>query len=150
MAALNEQIDARLLRAIWACAREHRVDGEALHEAIQAGFQKTSLKQLTRREAYRLLDGLRGKRDGGIASRRWAQGNHGRRNIADRTEHLVNQRELQMLREAAALRGWTEETLQAFVRRQIKAEMIHTMQQFNKVFWALKAMNRRDGLAREE
>lgn len=149
MAALNEQIDGRLLRAIWACAREHKVDDEALHEAIQAGFQKTSLKQLTRREAYRLLDGLRGNRDTGRASRRWAQGNHGRRNIADRTEHLVNEREIEMLREAAARRGWTDDTLHAFIRRQIKADTIHTMQQFNKVFWALKAMNRRDGIARE-
>lgn len=147
---MNEKIDTRLLRAIWACAREHRVHAEALHEAIEAGFHKTSLKALTRREAYQLLDGLRGKSDDGRSARRWAQGNHGRRNVADRTEHLVNEREMQMLREAASRRGWTAETLKAFIRRQIHADTIHTMRQFNKVFWAIKAMNRRDGLAGKE
>ena len=42
---LKSPIDTPLLRTIHACAREHNVDREGLHEAI-ALWKKTSLKEL--------------------------------------------------------------------------------------------------------
>ena len=147
-------LDSKLLRTIYAVAREFGVSNEELHEAIQAGFQKQSLKKLTKREACHLIDGLKGKPASRLdAGRREAMASHGRkdhRRQAGETEYLVNAAELNLLQRAAALRNWPEATLAAFVERQLGRQTIRTMAEFNKVFWALKAMNRRDGLAEAE
>lgn len=147
----NELIDVLLLRAIHACARENGCDNEGLHEAIEAGFGKTSLKDLTRAQAYALLDGLRG----GKASqhykpnvwRRNAQGKHGRRHYDASADAIyqVTDREHQMLRDAAAIRSWSDEQLAGFIQRQIGKPIVTTMAEFNRVFWPLKSMNRREG-----
>jgi hypothetical protein len=138
------KLDGRYLRALWACARECGVDDEGLHDAAFVGFGKTSLKELTEDEASRLLNGMRKGSGKQLAKRHWAQGNHGRRDVEDKTEYLVNTREMQMLCEAAALRGWNEEALLKFIARQLGKTEIRTMKEFNKIFWAVKAMNRRD------
>jgi len=78
---------------------------------------------------------------------------HGRkdhRRQAGEAEYLVNPTELNLLHRAASLRNWSDATLAAFVERQLGRQTIRTMAEFNKVFWALKAMNRRDGLAEAE
>ena len=51
-----------------------------------------------------------------------------------------------MLRDAAALREWDQATLTNFISRQLSKPVMVTLADFNKVFWALKAMNRRSGL----
>jgi len=143
-------LEKKYLRAIFGAAREHGVSYEELHDAIEAGFGKKSLKDLTKAEALRLIQGVRGSylSPSFTPGRRWGMGNHGRKD-SERTgevDYLVNQREMELLREAAALRGWDERQLAAFIRRQTGREQIRTMREFNKVFWALKAMNRREGL----
>lgn len=61
------------------------------------------------------------------------------------TEFLVNSAEMEMLRKAATLRGWSAQTLDAFIARQLKGP-VRTVRDLNRVLWAVKAMNRRDGL----
>ncbi|HEX4135898.1 MAG TPA: hypothetical protein VHY84_14885 [Bryobacteraceae bacterium] len=148
---LNSQpIDTPLLRAIHGAAREHKVSREELHEAILAGCKKTSLKDLTKGEAYRLLDGIRGNQAAPHSNwrRRDAQAAHGRRNHDASADAIypATDRERQMLREAADLRQWDDATLTGFIARQLGKPVLVTLSDFNKVFWALKAMNRRDGL----
>jgi hypothetical protein len=147
--------EPKLLRAMFGAAREHGLTKQDLNDAALVGFQKTSLRELTDAEARTILDGIRGKRRaaGGGSSgyrhteRGYAMGVAGRkRNDGSLGEYLVAARELEMLREAAALRGWSRETLDQFIRRQLRGRAIRTMREFNKVYWAVKAMNRRDRL----
>ncbi|HVW09184.1 MAG TPA: phage protein GemA/Gp16 family protein [Bryobacteraceae bacterium] len=148
---LDQPVDVSLLRAIHACARENGCDNEGLHEAIESGFGKTSLKDLTRAEAYALLDGLRAGKPSEHYKpnprRRHAQGNHGRRAYDASSDAIypVRDAERQLLRDAAALRNWDEAQLSRFIERQIGKLDVTTMADFNKVFWPLKSMNRRDG-----
>jgi hypothetical protein len=148
---LTDLVDIALLRTIHACAREHNVDRDGLHEAI-ALWKKTSLKELTRAEAFRLLDGLRGKSPVAYTKRdphrRRAQNAHGRRDYDASADAIypAAEPEHQLLRDAAALRNWDEATLTAFIDRQLGKPVVVTLADFNKVFWALKSMNRRDGL----
>ncbi len=147
----------KYLRAIFAAAREKGVTYEQLHETIAVSWGKRSLKDLSSEQAQLLIDGLRGKtraehhyRGNGPFryDRRQAMAAHGRKDY-DRSgdaEYVVNERELQMLREAAALRNWDEEALRKFIKRQLGRETIRTMADLNKVLWPLKAMNRRDRL----
>jgi len=149
---MDASIDARLLRAIFGAAREHGISSEELHDSTSIGFGKTSLKTLTRREAYQLLDGIRGRVQPGTSGvkgpRRYAMASHGRRGHDHSADpvYLVNERELQMLRDAASRRGWNEESLRKFCQRQIKKDAPQTMSELNKVFQPLKAMNRREGI----
>ncbi|MFB3828941.1 MAG: hypothetical protein ACE15B_19400 [Bryobacteraceae bacterium] len=143
--------DVKYIRAIFATAREHGISSEEVHDAIWAGWEKKSVKDLTTAEACQLLDGLRGRRrstrSGCDSRRRHAMGNHGRRDY-DRSQdpnYVINEREMQMLREAAALRNWDEGVLTRFIERQLGRPEIRTMAEFNRVFWPLKAMNRREG-----
>jgi hypothetical protein len=141
-------IDTPLMRAIHAAARENKCSNEELHEAIEAGFKLKSLKELTKRQAYALLDGLRGKPRATNQPRRDAQAFHGRRGYDASADAIypVTDREQQLLREAANLRGWNDATLTGFIDRQLGKPVMVTLADFNKVFWALKAMNRRSGL----
>lgn len=148
---MREPVDSHLIATIFACAREHNVDNQALHEAIEVGYGKTSIRRLTRAEAYKLLDGMRGKqRRGGGASgykgtaRGQAMASHGRKGVKVDVHELVTTRELQMLNEAAAPRGWSATALVDFIERQTGHREVRTLADFNKVFHALKSMNRRD------
>ena len=149
-------LDAKFMRAIYACARERDVSNEELHEAILAGFEKTSVKQLTEREASQLLDGMRGKaaqRGHGASGYRdtdrgYDMAQAGRK-TADSTVgagRMVSAADMKLLRDAATLRGWSEETLQAFIVRQRRGIAIRTIRDLNPILWAIKSMNRRDGL----
>jgi hypothetical protein len=135
-----------LLRAIWACAREHNVSNEEVHDAIQAGFSLSSVKDLTDAQAHQLLDGLRGKRRSDTDyARRQAAHYHGRRGVAADPTYLANQAELDLAWRTAANLGWSIDGFNGFVERQLgRSGGIRTMAEFNKVMWALKAIQRRD------
>lgn len=68
-----------LMRAIYACARENRISNEEIHEAIAAGWKKTSVKDLTDFQARQLLDGMRGFTGARDYQRRQAQHFHGKK-----------------------------------------------------------------------
>ena len=138
-------IDNGVLRAIFGVARECSVSNDELHEAIMAGCRKKSLKDLTRREAFRLMDGLRKTAGQTSPNRRRAQAAHGRKDVDPDVIYQPTGREWAMLRKAAALRNWSEEALGEFILRQLRRE-IRTLADYNKILWALKAMNRREGL----
>jgi hypothetical protein len=147
--------DNKYLRAIYACAREHSVSNEELHEAILNGLGKQSMKDLTNAEASRLLDGLRGKRQsaaGGASGHRNSDRGHAMAAAGRKTEgdyganYLVNHSDRDVLTQAAKLRGWDEQQLQRFIARQLKGKPLRTLRDLNKVLWAVKSMNRRDGL----
>lgn len=147
--------EAKYLRALFGAAREHGLTKEDLNDAAMVGFQKVSLRDLTNDEARQILDGIRGKKpesDNGVSgykhsARGYAMGVAGRkRHEYGEGEYLVAAREIEMLSEAATLRGWSKETLDTFIRRQLRGRAIRTMKEFNKVYWAIKAMNRRDRL----
>lgn len=141
----------KYLRALHARGRERGLDHEGLRDIAQQRFSADSLSKLSDEQVRKMLTGLgptsRTSR-AARAERRNAQGNHGRRDYdaSGDTVQLVSGRERQMLAEAAALRGWSDESLEKFCLRQIKRVAPRTMVEFNKVFWALKSMNRRDGL----
>jgi hypothetical protein len=139
----------KTLHTIYGVARQHNVTDEELHDAIFVGFGKQSLKQLTEAEVAKLLDGIRGRHAG---ARRQAMARHGRRKSDAKKDatYLINARELELLVEAATLRGWSSETLSAFCRRQVGKDRPVTMAEYNKCLWPLKAMNRRDGLWRSQ
>jgi hypothetical protein len=145
-------LDVRILRALFGAAREHSISTDELHDAACAGFGKTSLKTLTKIEAYQLLDGIRGTSRQGASGvkgqRRKAMAVHGHKahDASGEPIYIVNAREIQMLREAAERRGWDEESLRRFCQRQIAKDSPRTMAEFNKVFQPLKSMNRRAGL----
>lgn len=146
--------DAKYFRVIYGCCKQHGIDNELLHDIVAMRFQKTSLKDLTDAECLLLLDGIRGKtekRGGGVSGYRYtergvAMAEAGRKGVKQKTEFFVRDRELRMLREAALLRGWNQETLDAFIARQLKGAPLRTVGQLNKVLWPIKAMNKRDGL----
>lgn len=146
-------LSSKLIVAIWACAREHGISKDEVHDAIHAGFQKTSVKHLVEWEALRLLDGMRGKRSEGHGpyERRLAMRNHGRRDVAaGGTDYLVNETELGILRGIAKVRGMTDEGLRTFCQRQLGLDQPRTMKEYNRVLWAIKAMIRRDAPPKED
>ncbi|MGE5487554.1 MAG: hypothetical protein ACM3ZB_07010 [bacterium] len=149
---MNSKPNTKFLRAIYGAARAHGVNNQVLHDMIWFEWQKKSLKDLTPAQSMELLDTLNGKTPSKNFSsdRRRAMASHGRRDYDSSGDaaYMINERERRMLQEAAALRGWSLGGLQHFIERQLKHEQIRTMAEFNKVFWALKAMNRRDGLCK--
>lgn len=147
--------DAKMFRAIYGCAKEFGLDNELIHQMAETQFGKSSLKLLTDQECRKILDGIRadygkqrqnaGRSGWRGSSRGQAMGTAGAKSKEPvRTTYLVNARELAMLSDAAAIRGWSRETLNTFIQRQLRHRPLRTMRDFNKVFWALKAMNRRD------
>jgi len=147
--------DVKMFRAIYGCAKEFGLDNELIHQIVEAQFGVDSLKKLTDQQCRKLLDGIRtdyGKQRQHAGHSGWkgtvrgeAMGTEGGRNERpSKAAHLVNARELAMLAEAAAIRGWSRETLDTFIQRQLRRRPMRTMRDFNKVFWALKAMNRRE------
>jgi hypothetical protein len=137
-----------VLRAVWACARERNVSREELHEAIWAGWRKQSVNELTDAEACQLLDGLRGKRrstkTGADYHRRQAMGTHGRRDALADPTYLANQTEKDLAWRIAGNLGWCLDAYNCFVERQLgKTGGIVTMADYNRVMWALKAIQRR-------
>ena len=141
----------KYIRAIYASANATKCCNEELHDAIMAGFGKKSVKDLTPREARQLLDGLNKKTPWDLNpdyQRRQAMANHGRKDYDRRgdAEYLVSKDEMGMLRYEASLRGWQPEALSKFIHRQIGKTEVRTLAEYNKVYWPLKGMNRRDGI----
>ena len=139
--------DPKYFRAIYGCARELGLSNDDVHDAAFALCAKTSLKELTDAECRRLIDGMRGGKRRVSPERLQAMGTAGKKG-EDRqsgTEFLVNSREMGMLRKCATLRGWSIETLDGFIKRQVKGP-VRTVRDLNRVLWAVKAMNRRDHL----
>lgn len=137
-------------RAIFASAKQHEMSNDDVHALVKERFGKDSLKQLTLNEFRMLMDGMNGKPGGGrersSRERNWARGNHGRKDVQPKQEFLVTPRDLELLGEMAALRGWSRDTLDTFIGRQLKGRQIRTTSDLNKVMWPLKRMNLRDGL----
>ncbi len=135
-------LETKYIRAIWAAAREHGVSKDGVHDAI-ATWGRESVKDLTTQEAKLLLNGLRRDKQ----KRRDAVASHGRRDVdmTGQPTYMVKHREMVMLQAAAESRGWDDEALDKFIARQIGKRVIATLAEFNKVMWAIKAMQRRDG-----
>lgn len=138
--------DNKYLRAIYAAAREHKVDSEGLHETALARFKCASLKDLTNAEACDLISGIRG-----ITRKTWqkrqAMGTHGRRDTLlspGEATYQPTPGELYALQQAARTRNWSAEALAAFAMKIIKKPAPQTQAEYNKLLWALKTMNRRD------
>ena len=138
-------LDVKYIRAIHAAGRANGADREAIHEAIAAGYGKTSIKDLTPAEAMKLLDGLNG-RSLDTTDRRRAKAWHGRRNTHITTEYRISPRDMARLEKSANLRNWNADTLGDFIERQIGKRTISTIGELNKVLWPIKRMNRKDGL----
>ena len=138
-------LDGKYIKAIWACANQHGLSRDEVHD-VTGVWGKTSVKDLTKAEALKLLDGIRGPKGG--KRRRDAAASHGRRDYDAKADprYLVAEREIKMIERLANLRRWTSETLEDFTRRQIGKPKPRTLAEANKVIWALKAMNRRDNL----
>ena len=136
-------LDIKYIKAIWAAAREHGVDKEGVHDAI-AVWGLTSVKDLNAQQARLLLNSLR--KGGGGQKRRDAVASHGRRgtDTSGQPRYMVTPRERGMLKAAAEARGWNDETLRNFIERQLGKRQIATLAEFNRVFWAIKAMQRRE------
>jgi hypothetical protein len=136
-------LESKYIKAIWAAAREHGVDREGVHDAI-ALWGITSVKDLNAQQARLLLNGMRGKNHGG-QKRRNAVAAQGRRDHDASAEprYMVKAHEMKMLKSAAESRGWSDDTLGAFIERQLGKRQIATLAEFNKVMWAIKAMQRR-------
>jgi hypothetical protein len=135
----------QMLRTLFGVARQYGVNSEQLHDAASLQFNKSSLKLLTAAEAGALIDGMR-KAAGDrpfAGPRRQAMGTHGSRGRRGDTAQLVNERELQMLADAAERVGWDAARLAGFCERQIKKSAPVTMAELNRVLWALKSMERR-------
>jgi len=129
---LTDPVDVQLLKAIHACARENGVDRDGLHEAIEAGYNKKSLKDLTRAEAFRLMDGLRGDKPSAHFKRRRdpnyrrAQNAHGRKDYDASSDAIypAGAGEHQLLKDAAALRNWDDAKLTHFINRQLAKPVV--------------------------
>jgi hypothetical protein len=144
----KQELNPKLLRAIYGVAREKGISNEEIHEAAFAGWKVKSLKDLRNNAAIQLIEGMKGKvfEDGrNDWRRRDAMSWHGRKKQAVDTEYLINEAEINMLKRVARARGWGDEQLAAFTERQL-GHAIRTMADLNKVLWPLKAMNRRDGI----
>lgn len=57
---------------------------------------------------------------------------------------IAQPRQLRLMRDLAAGRGWSDETLRAFCLRIVKSRVPRTTAETNKIIEALKAMNARD------
>ena len=131
-------LENRRRAAIFSRSRKLDIDNELLHEMIFKNFGVDSIKKLTAKQEYSFLDLLNRLSDNGEgAQRRHARAYHGRKNYdkSGDVAHMIGPSDLKRLRKAAALRGWSEKTLQEFSRRQCKQLTPRTMAEFNKVWW---------------
>lgn len=155
---MNRSTDqrAKFFRGLHAEAAKRGLDHAALHELVSKRYGVDSLRKLSDaqlRDWYREFTG-RGFKHAGVpgAARRHAAGKAGRRGTPDTRNltpaiELVDTEDLVMMRDFARMQlGWSAETLDKFIRRQIGRDAIRTMAEFNKVLWGLKAMKRRRGV----
>lgn len=139
-----------LITAVWALCREKGISEEAMRDVLKLRTGKASLRACTKGELVGMLDALRGQAFLGKSG--WRRTDRGRAMQTDGSRRvkaaaaaatLVNERELQMVRDAAARLGWSDAGLAGFVARQLGRSEIRTMADLNKVFWAMKRIEAR-------
>jgi hypothetical protein len=128
------------VRAIYAEAKNHGVDADALHDVVADVTRRTrSVKALTYSEAEKVIQRLKGA---SFVPLRTLQHRRQKAGIPQ----LVQPAQLTLIAELASQREWDVETTAKFCKRQCGREMPRTTVDANKVIEGLKKMNARDGL----
>lgn len=131
------------VKRIWGLARERGLDSDELHAVVEDATRegalpgKTSIRLLTAAEADRVIERLGGQ---ALQSRRTVQHRRKRAGILA----VATQAQLDLMRDLARQRNWSEEALADFSRRQCGHYPPRTTAQANKVIEPLKAMIARD------
>lgn len=136
-------------RAIWALAHKLGFSNDDVHELALEVTGKQSIRALSRKEADDVIDRMGGQpffRDKSGTPRRTVSYRRQQTGVVQ----LETEKQLNLLRDLATRRGWSEETLQNFCQRQIKKSLPTTTKEANKVIEGIKAMNKRDYLKREK
>lgn len=132
------------LRAIFALAKPLNCAKEDLEElaADVSGGRVDRLSMLSFAEANEIIRRLGGEPFNGSGTPRRTV-NYQRQQAG--VQQIAQPDHLQMMRDLAAGRGWTEATLNGFCRRMLKGNSLpRTTAETNKIIEALKAMNKRD------
>ena len=119
------------LRMLYALTRENGMDSDTLHARAKAETGHEHLKELTKIEAARLIDGLLGKK---VLYAR-----------AERPSTRVTQAQIDVIFGLARRLGWLDsgyDRIKGFVRAQYQVDVIDWMtpEQGRKCIEALKAM----------
>lgn len=139
-AASSQPKSSGQLRAIFAEARKHGLDHEALREMAESITRRTrQLRELTHAEAESLLRQLRGR---DFVSLRTIQYRRQQGGI----EQVVRPGQIKLIAKLASQRAWSSEALLKFCQRQCGFSRPRTTAQANKIIEALKSMNKRDSL----
>ncbi len=132
----------RLMKALHAEAVKRGLDHDELSGLCRAKFNVRSMREMTAGQMQALLREWTGR---ALPSKRTTplpQRGYGRTGALE----LVSGEDLETLGRAFAARGWGIDTQAEFVRRQLRGrDQIRTRKDFNAVFRAVQAMNRRDG-----
>ena len=140
MSGQNRPKTTGQVRAIYAEAKKHGVDGEALRDVVADVTRRTrSVKALTYSEAEKLIQRLKGESFVPLRTLQYRRQKAG-------IPQLVQPAQLTLIAELASQRDWTVEQTAKFCKRQCGREMPRTTSDANKVIEGLKKMNERDGL----
>ena len=133
--------------AIFGLASKHGVDHESLRDlaAEVSDGRVDRLSMLSFEEANRMIHRLGGDPFAGNGSPRRTV-NYQRQQAG--VQQIAQPAQLSLMRDLAAGRGWSDESLEKFCLRVIKYPRPRTTAETNKIIEALKAMNKRD-LAKE-
>ena len=129
---------------IFGLASKHGVDHESLRDlaAEVSDGRVDRLSMLSFEEANRMIHRLGGDPFAGNGSPRRTV-NYQRQQAG--VQQIAQPAQLSLMRDLAAGRGWSEETLNKFCRRMLKGRSLpRTTAETNKIVEALKAMNARD------
>lgn len=134
-------------------AQVRRIFGLANDHAKLAGYNDTrefladagypSVSSVTFDEANNLIKALGGDPFSGRGKSIRMQ--NYRKQVAG-VKTIETDAQLKLIGELAAMRGWSDESLQKFCQRVIKKDAPVTTEEGNKIVEGLKAMNRRDKL----
>ena len=140
----EDPVRSRLFRAIHAEARKKGLDHDALHDICLLKFQASSMAALDPAQLKTLFRDLTGKNL--RPARRQSPLPRAGYGTHNEPLELVTPDDLETLARACAIRGWGQDTLRAFIIRQLGHDQIRTRRDCHRVFSPLRAMNRRDGL----
>jgi hypothetical protein len=129
---------AAQLRYIWAMARELRLDADLLHEVVEGLVGVSSLKQLTQRQAEKVISALKKQKDGATRQRRERKQRLGPKTIG------ITPRQAGYLKRLKESLGWTEDRLNGFVKRQTSVERWEWLKREQAV-WVIQAMKEMAG-----
>jgi hypothetical protein len=131
------------VRCIFGLARQRGIDQDELHQLVEETTRegerpgKTSIKLLTAPEADRVIERLGGQP---LQARRTVQHHRRRAGVVQ----IVSPAQLDLLRDLARQRHWSDDTLAEFSRRQCGHYPPRTTAEANKVIEPLKSMIKRD------